>query len=174
MENNKLYFIKDEYFEKYTSDETAKNKGIDHDRPCYYAFNDGDIYWMVPISSRVEKYTELYNKAIDKYGTCDTLSFVYVKGNKNVALIQNMIPVTSQYVKNIYLDANTKNPIEINDKKRKEINAKVRKILRLSENGKKLTFTPILEFKERLLQELENISINNILDDTNIDNKETQ
>lgn len=109
---------------------------------------------MIPISSKIDKYEAIYDKAIKKYGICDTLSFVYVKGNKNVALLQNMIPVTERYIKDVYTYADSGKPIEINPNKRKEINAKARKILRFARNGKKLTFTPILDFEKRLKEEL--------------------
>ena len=158
MKERKLYFIKDEYFEKYACQNNKLNKHIDNSdkngRPCYYAFNEGDICWMVPISSRVEKYEKIYNKSMQKYGVCDVISFIYVKGNKNVALIQNMIPIIDKYFDKIYTYANTNIPIEIKTSKQKEINAKIRKVLRLTRQGKKLTFTPILEFEKRLKEEL--------------------
>ena len=170
MNKNDLYFINDEYFEKYKADSNSIGKGEGHGRPCYYSFSDGEISWMVPISSQVNKYESLYEKSMKKYGVCDTLSRIYVKGNLNFALIQNMIPVIDKYIDNVYLDSNTNKPVEINDKKKKEINAKVRKVLRLSEAGKKLTFTPIQEFKTQLLEEynhVEEISI--IVQDENQD-----
>lgn len=157
MEENKLYFIKDEYFEKYKVSNTSLNKDADengeHNRPCYYAFKENNIYWMIPISSQLDKYEYEYQKSIKKYGVCDSISFVYIKGNKNVALIQNMIPVTDKYVDKIYTYFGTDTPIEINDKKKKELNAKARKVIRFARIGKKLTFTPILDFEKRLLEE---------------------
>lgn len=160
MEENKLYFIKDEYFEKYKVSNTSFNKDSDengeHNRPCYYAFKEGDIYWMIPISSQVDKYEYEYQKSIKKYGVCDSISFVYIKGNKNAALIQNMIPILEKYIDNIYTYHNTNTPIEINDKKRKELNAKARKVVRFARMGKKLTFTSILDFEKRLIEELKN------------------
>lgn len=158
MENNKLYFIKEEYFIKYKEDTNSKNKPQDengeHNRPCYYAFNEGDIHWMIPISSKVEKYKNIYNKCIEKYGECDALSFVYIKGNENVALIQNMIPIIDKYIDKIYNYAGTDKPIDINPKKKKEINAKARKVIRLARRGKRLTFTPILDLESKLKNEL--------------------
>ena len=157
MEENKLYFIKDEYFKKYKVSNTSLNKDADengeHNRPCYYAFKENNIYWMIPISSQLDKYEYEYQKSIKKYGVCDSISFVYIKGNKNVALIQNMIPVTDKYVDKIYTYFGTDTPIEINDKKKKELNAKARKVIRFARIGKKLTFTPILDFEKRLLEE---------------------
>ena len=157
MEENKLYFIKDEYFEKYKVSNASLNKDADengeHNRPCYYAFKEGNIYWMIPISSQIDKYEYEYQKSIKKYGVCDSISFVYIKGNKNAALIQNMIPVTSKYIDKIYTHFGTNTPIEINEKKKKELNAKARKVVRFARIGKKLTFTPILDFEKRLLEE---------------------
>lgn len=157
MEENKLYFIKDEYFEKYKVSNASLNKDADengeHNRPCYYAFKEGNIYWMIPISSQIDKYEYEYQKSIKKYGVCDSISFVYIKGNKNAALIQNMIPVTEKYIDKIYTYFGTNTPIEINEKKKKELNAKARKVVRFARIGKKLTFTPILDFEKRLLEE---------------------
>lgn len=164
MIENKLYFIKDEFFDKYCNDNNKPNKESDesgeHKRPCYYAFKEGKIYWMIPISSQVAKYEYEYNKSIKKYGVCDSISFVYIKGNKNVALLQNMIPVTDKYIDKIYTYSGTNNPIEINEKKKKELNAKARKVIRFARQGKKLTFTPILDFEKRLLDELKKDGIN--------------
>lgn len=158
MIENKLYFIKDEYFEKYKCADNKPNKKADenggHQRPCYYAFKDNDICWMIPISSEIEKYENEYKKSIDKYGVCDTISFVYIKGNKNAALIQNMTPIIDKYIDKIYTYHGTDTPIEINEKKKKELNAKARKAVRFARIGKKLTFTPILDFEQRLLNEL--------------------
>lgn len=157
MEENKLYFIKDEYFEKYKVSNASLNKDADengeHNRPCYYAFKEGNIYWMIPISSQIDKYEYEYQKSIKKYGVCDSISFVYIKGNKNAALIQNMIPVTEKYIDKIYTYFGTNTPIEINEKKKRELNAKARKVVRFARIGKKLTFTPILDFEKRLLEE---------------------
>ena len=158
MSENKLYFIKDEYFDKYKCDDNKGNKTADktgeHNRPCYYAFKEDNIFWMIPISSEIQKYEREYQKSLTRYGKCDTISFVYVKGNKNAALIQNKIPVTNKYIDKVYTYAGTNTPIEINEKKKKELNAKARKVVRLARIGKKLTFTPILDFEKKLLDEI--------------------
>lgn len=155
METNKLYFIKETYFTKYYNLHIQKNKGTDHNRPCYYAFKEGNILWMAPISSQIGKYEKEYKKSVEKYGICDTISFVYIKGNKNAVLIQNMIPIIPKYINNLYVYKNTTTPVDINNKKKKEINAKMRKVLRFARNGKNLTFTPILQLESLLKKELE-------------------
>lgn len=90
---------------------------------------------MVPISSRIEKFEKKYQQSIQKYGQCDVLVFGYVKGNKNVFSLQNMCPITRKYLMNEYLDAGTKKPVQISSDTKREINAKVRKIIRLHKKG---------------------------------------
>ena len=52
-------------------------QGQSHDKLCYCAFR-GDIdgiFWLIPISSKIEKYHSIYDKKIAKYHKCDTLVF---------------------------------------------------------------------------------------------------
>ena len=156
MKSVYLYFIDDTYYNDFKHKDLKPNKTIDangnpHNRPCYYAFKEGDIVWMVPVSSQLTKYQSIYDKKTKDGKDCDTIVFGYVKGNKNVFLIQNMIPITEDYIKNVYMDKSTGNPIEINKKTKKELNAKVRKVLRLTRNNiAKVVFPPILEIEKEL------------------------
>lgn len=159
MTNGHLYFIKDVFYEEFENENLKPNKTIDkdgniHNRPCYYSFQEGDIVWMIPVSSQIEKYEKIFSQKTKNGKPCDTIVFGYVKGNKNAFLIQNMIPVKAEYINNIYMDKDTQKPIELNVKLKKELNAKVRKVLRLTRSGKaKIVFTPILEIEKQLLKE---------------------
>lgn len=161
MNKGNLYFIKDEYFEKFLNQKLLTNKEItssgERNRPCYYAFQDEEnpeVKWMIPISLRVEKFEKKYEQSVKRYGQCDVLTFGFVKGNRNVFSIQNMCPVTERYILNEYMDAQTGNPIYIASDTRREINAKVRKIIRLHKKGISLAHADILWMKEQLLNEL--------------------
>jgi len=116
MDSGKFYFISDDFFEKFNGLGLLINKemidGKPHGRPCYYAFKniDSDIYWMIPISSKIEKYQKEYKKSIDKYSVCDGISFGYILGDKKAFLIQNMFPVIDKYITNIYIDKNKSAP----------------------------------------------------------------
>lgn len=65
-----FYFLKDEYCEKYGTYGVMKNKenidGKEHKRPCFYAIKDraDDIYWMIPISSKISKYQKILNQKL--------------------------------------------------------------------------------------------------------------
>lgn len=156
MDAGNLYFIKDSFYDDFKHDDLKPNKSVDtngniHNRPCYYAFKEDNINWMVPVSSQISKYKRIYNNKTKDGKDCDTIVFGYVKGNENAFLIQNMIPVTDEYVNNMYIDKATGDPIKINEKTKKELNAKIRKVLRLTRNDDaKIVFTPILEIEAKL------------------------
>ena len=158
MANGNLYFIKDDFYEKFKSADNKPNKKRDatgeHNRPCYYAFKENDIFWMIPVSSQYAKYEKLYKQKTKDGKDCDTIVLGYVKGNKNAFLIQNMIPVTSKYINNLYVYKDTNKPVTINKRTQKLINAKARKVLRFARNNMKLTYTPIMEIEEKLLEVL--------------------
>lgn len=66
MPDAQLYFLSDQYYIDFPDDKLMKNKdtidGIAHSRPCFLAFPDAKnpaIYWLVPISSRYEKYQKI-------------------------------------------------------------------------------------------------------------------
>lgn len=163
MGTGKFYFLSDDYYIKFNDEKMMSNKemidGKEHNRPCYYAFKDDDdsrILWMIPVSSQVSKYANEYNKSIEKYGKCDTISFGYLKGNKNAFLLQNMCPIIEKYILNEYCDAQTARPIEIPNDLKRELNAKARKIIRLANKGTKLSFTNIIKMKQELVREFDN------------------
>ena len=136
METGYLYFITDEFYEKFDKDKTLmQNKesinGQTHDRPCFFAVRDTkdeEIYWLVPLSSKVEKYEAIVQQKIEKMKSkgkenpeCNTIRFGKVMGNQTVFLIQNMFPSTNKYINNIYVDRNTHNNVTLSPDVTKDI-----------------------------------------------------
>jgi hypothetical protein len=113
-------------------------------RSCFFAIEDinrNDVLWMIPISSRVEKYEKIYSDKIKKHGICDILVFGYVLGFKKAFLIQNIFPITKKYIDTIYLD--TKNtPVQVDNILKATITKKSHKILQLIFQNK---FKPIAD-----------------------------
>lgn len=105
MNKGHFYYINDQYFIDFSDNYLMKNKevinGQVHDRPCFFAFKDSQtgLFWMIPISSRIEKFQKIYSNKIKKYGKCDTIVFGEVLGYKKAFLIQNMCPITNHYIK---------------------------------------------------------------------------
>ena len=70
------YHIKDDFFEMIKDKYLMSNKEDGNYRPHFYAVQDKknlDLYWMIPISSQVEKYKEIIEKKKQKYGKCNTI-----------------------------------------------------------------------------------------------------
>jgi hypothetical protein len=128
--------------------------GQAHDRPCFYAFEDNKtrLYWMIPISSRILKYKDYYNKKVQKYGNCYTIAFGYVIGHEKAFFIQNMCPLTSKYIKNEYIDSVANKPVRIDGVSEKIIISKARKVLALQRRGIKLIFPDVFKIESELLK----------------------
>lgn len=94
MTKDKFYFLSDEYYEKFKNYGVMSNKEITTNRinrrPCFYTISDPqnpEIYWMIPISSQVEKYERLLRKKLRKYRVYDGLEFGFVQGRKAAFLL---------------------------------------------------------------------------------------
>ena len=78
----KLYFIKDEFIEKYNPKyHLMENKEAGTKRPTYFCFRDKidkNILWFVPMSSKYDKYLKLYNDIKSKKGI-EPNNFVFAR-----------------------------------------------------------------------------------------------
>lgn len=157
MNNGHFYYINDQYFIDFPDPFLMQNKedvnGQSHDRPCFYAFQDTftGLYWMIPFSSQVSKYRNYYNKKMKRYHRCDTLEFGYVLGHEKAFLIQNMCPITPNYIKNEYIDRVTNIPVRIDGALEKKLIDKAKRVLALQRKGIKLAFPDILAIESKLL-----------------------
>lgn len=162
MDIGKLYFVKDEFYERFKNCGLLENKEVLnnklHNRPCCYLFKfdnqDTDIYWMVPISSKIEKYKKEYNHSIKKYGMCDNISFCYILGKESAILPQNLFPITENYINNIYIDSNTHKPISIPKNIMAEVNKKARKKIRYNNKGKTFGMSDVMTIYNALLEDI--------------------
>ena len=159
MEVGHFYYIDDTYFVDFPDTYLMKNKeavnGQIHDIPCFYAFQDNStgLYWLIPFSSQVSKFKNIYDSKMQKYKRCDTIVFGEVLGHEKAFLIQNMCPITSKYIKNEYFDARANVPVRENGILEKELKEKASKVLALQRKGSKLIFPNVLEIERKLLNQ---------------------
>ncbi|MCR5807727.1 MAG: hypothetical protein K6G68_11945 [Oscillospiraceae bacterium] len=101
---NNFYVIDDKYFEDFPDPYLKGNKT--GNRPHYYCFEDRNekgIYWLIPMSSKIEKYKAIISKKEKLNSKCDTLHICKIDEDiTSVFLIQDMIPVTKKYIKRVY------------------------------------------------------------------------
>ena len=114
-----------------------------HRRPCYYCFKYENFYWMIPISSQIEKYEKIYNKKVNKYPNYDGIRFGYVNGKKRAFLIQNICPVTEKYIDEIYTIEKGETIVTIAPELCSELNKIARKAIRLNEVGIRIVLTDL-------------------------------
>ena len=120
----------------------------------FYSFIDSEtgIYWMIPFSSQIGKFKDVYSKKVKKYGFCDTIVFGSVLGHKKAFLIQNMCPVLPVYISNEYVDKNSNLPVHIEEHIEDILTRKAKKVLQLQRKGKKLIFPDVLAIEHVLLE----------------------
>ena len=133
------YHLKDEFFLLVIDRYLMKNKENGAYRPHYYAVKDlsnENIHWMIPISSRFEKYEKIVDRKIQKVGRCDTIVLGKFSGRKCAFLIQNAFPVHTKFISHIHTVGNS--PVKVHDKLSKEIDKKMKACIALNKKGNKV------------------------------------
>lgn len=155
-----LYFLSNEYYQDFPDDKLMQNKdtidGVPHSRPCFFAFPDArvpEIYWIVPISSKYEKYKRIEQDKIKKHGRCNTIRFGTVLGRNTAFLIQNMCPATEKYL-TPYVDKN-KQPIRIDGRVAADVEKNARQVLALAKRGAKVIFPDVYAIFQGLVQQIQ-------------------
>lgn len=103
MVKHGFYFISDEFFKDFPDPYLKGNKK--ERRPHYYAVFDHvtGLYWMIPMSSKVEKYKNIINKRLANHKPCHILHIAKLDNDReSVFLIQDMFPVTEKYIARKY------------------------------------------------------------------------
>ena len=125
-------------------------------RPTYYCHKDEKtgLLWVIPMSRRVEKYTEFVQRDIDRYGKCLKIVVGEYASANAVFLLQNMFPILSKYIDHIHLVK--QNPIPVNTRVQTIIDRNFRELLRLHRKGVKIVFPDILRLEKLMMEELAN------------------
>ena len=95
---------------------------------------------MIPLSSRIDKYQRIIAKRLADGKPCDTLYIVELVNNrKNVFLIQDIFPITADYIEREYTIAG--NPMMLTSEHvAREIEKRARRVVGLLKCG--IKFTP--------------------------------
>lgn len=140
MKKTGFYIIKDDFFAEANDPYLKGNK--EQNRPHYYCFEDSEngIYWMIPLSSRIDKYQRIIDKRLAAGKPCDTLYIVELDNNrKNVFLMQDIFPITADYIEREYTIAG--NPMMLTSEHvAREIEKRARRVVGLLKRG--IKFTP--------------------------------
>lgn len=97
-------------------------------------------YWMIPLSSRIDKYSRIMEKKEKAGKPCDILHIVKLDDSRESAfLIQDMFPITEEYIEREYTIAGN-HLMLTSEHTAREIEQKARKVMGMLKRG--IKFTP--------------------------------
>ena len=154
MKKTGFYIIKDSFFEDMADPYLKGNKT--GNRPHYYCFEDmgTGIYWMIPLSSQIDKYKRIVEKREKAGKTCDIIQIVKLDNSRwSAFLIQDMFPITDTYIEREYTIANN-HLMLTSEHTAKEIEQKAKKVMGMLKRGVKFTPTQpnVIAILEKLKQ----------------------
>lgn len=135
-----VYFVDDQFFIDFPDDYLKKNK--EEHRPHYYCFKEDEsgIIWLIPMSTKVEKYKRIISQRQAAHKPCDHLHILEIAGKESVFLIQDMFPITEEYLKGEFNLYETDKHLVLNHPNDiKELNKKARTTLSFLRRGWKYT-----------------------------------
>ena len=141
MKRTGFYIIKEKFFEDMSDPFLKGNKG--ENRPHYYCFEDTHtgIYWMIPLSSRIDKYKRIVEKKQQAGKPCDILHIVKLDDNReSVFLIQDMFPITEECIEREYTIAGN-HLLLTSEHTARTIEQKAKKVMAMLKRGVKFTPT---------------------------------
>jgi hypothetical protein len=149
-----VYHIKDSYFDIAEDDKLMRNYEGGAYRPTYFCLKDEKtgLLWVIPMSSRTEKYIAIVQKDIDRYGKCLKIVIGEYANVNAVFLLQNMFPILPKYIDHIHLVKN--NPVPVNTRLQTIIDRNFREVLRLHRRGVKIVFPNITRLEKRMSDEI--------------------
>ena len=141
MKKTGFYIIKDKFFEDMSDPYLKENKA--ESRPHYYCFEDTDteIYWLIPLSSRIDKYKRIMEKKKRTGKPCDIIHIAKLDDSRESAfLIQDMFPITEEYIEREYTIAGN-HLMLTSEHVAREIEHKAKKVVGMLKRGVKFTPT---------------------------------
>lgn len=155
MKKTGFYIIKDKFFEDMSEPYLKGNKA--GNRPHYYCVEDTTtgIYWMIPLSSRIDKYKKIVEKKEKAGRPCDIIHIVKLDdGRESAFLIQDMFPLTEEYIEREYTIAGN-HLMLTSEHVARTIEQKAKKVMGMLKRGVKFTPTQpdVMKILAKLKQE---------------------
>lgn len=151
-----MVFVDDAFFEMVNDRYLKTNKGIGHLRPHYLAIQDifnQDLYWVVPVTSKVDKFDRIFNSKIARNRPTDGLRKIKLRGQDRYLLFQDMFPVYGHYL-TMYTQSNSEVYLKNDHEDIESLQHQARHVIGLLKRGVKFTKTsPDIK---RILQILNN------------------
>ena len=112
------------------------------------------FFWMVPVSSRFNKFRSVYQHHIERYGKCTKIVLGKCDGRNAAFLIQNAFPITPDFFDHVHT-SNGK-PLTLHGTTGRIIVECLKNNIRLHKCGINLFFADIDRIYQLMLTHLEN------------------
>ena len=150
LQEHGIYIVKDTYFNEFASAGWMWNKK--ESRPHYLALKDSSgLFWMIPMSSKTESYKAKISRVETQRGAGNCLYYHIgiIAGKERAFIISGMFPVTAEYINHSYTINHI--PYIVSDKSLvRELNSKMRRYLRLLEQGVMGDTNHVLDIRKKL------------------------
>ena len=149
-----VYHINDSYFKKVRDDRLMQNKERGTYRPTFFCMRDEktSLLWMIPMSTRVEKFRAIHDRQTARYGKCLTIVLGEYDNREAAFLLQNMFPILPHYLDHIH--TRNGNPVPVKYSVQQEVKSRVKQIRKLTERGIQVVFPDIVRLEKLMLEEL--------------------
>lgn len=99
-----LYFIKDDFFKR-VNEKYLKYNYETTKRPHYFTYRDPNtsLLWVVPCSSKVEKFERIIEDKKAHGKPTDIIKIVKIFDRKHALLFQDMFPILDKYISEPYI-----------------------------------------------------------------------
>jgi hypothetical protein len=101
LDETKLYFLKQNHFKQHQEFSLIDNKN--GTRPYYLCIKNSEYSWVIPLSSKVDKYKKMYEDDLKRGKKPIKYHFIKISGKESVVLIQNAFPVSNKNIKEPYI-----------------------------------------------------------------------
>lgn len=149
-----FYFVSDSFFKK-VDDPFLKQNHDQTKRPHFFAIKDKDtpLLWLVPCSSKVDKFERVIKNKQSQHKPTDTIKIVTIQDKKAALLFQDMFPIAPHYIHKQWIRGGQ--PVRIADTNTlKELERAANSTIRSIRRGVKFTPTqPDANRIEKLMQD---------------------
>ena len=154
-----VYSIKDSFYEKVNRDPLVNNHECVNDRPHYFCVQDPELklFWMIPLSTKVDKYKLIYDREVETKGACTKIVLGRFAGKNAAFLLQDMFPINPAYLHNVYTLKN--NPVPVHTTIQKLIHTNFHLIMNMDRNGADLLFPDVSRIKALMLEEIKRVRV---------------
>ena len=153
IETGYLYHIKDSFFECAKDARLMINHKQNRKRPTYFAIKEGEIFWFIPLSTKVDKYKMIIQKKIERNGYCDSIVIGKILNSESAILIQNAFPIIEKYIDHVHKEGDE--VLCLDKKLQNLIFKKFKLLMNLKNNGINLFVVDIDKIKKKMLMELQ-------------------